>query len=163
MSRPVPVLPVTGAGVRGLGAPRPVPANANAVPTRQAATACMVLLAGRRVDDRPVIRALTSSTTQTVIQAQRIQARTTAPVRASGRPAEGRRAVATSLPSDLVRRRRDRVEGQLRWTGRWARRQRSPPARTSKESTRATAGSWRQQARYLCSSRALGHALDIHR
>src|SRR5664280_287900 len=76
---PAPALPVTGAGARGVGISRPMPANANAVPTRHAATDCMVLLAGRRVDDRPVIRALTSITIQRVIHTHRIQARTTAP------------------------------------------------------------------------------------
>jgi hypothetical protein len=63
----------------GIDANRPTAEKANAVPTRQAAIDCMVLLAGSAAAGRPVSHDLTSKNTHVVIHSHEIQASVRAP------------------------------------------------------------------------------------
>jgi hypothetical protein len=58
----------------GPGDTRLATAKASVVPTRHAASDCMVRLAGSRIEDRPVTRDRNSSVMHTVIHNHRIQA-----------------------------------------------------------------------------------------
>jgi hypothetical protein len=63
----------------GIDANRPTTEKAKAVPTRQAAIDCIVLLAGSTVVGRPVTNDLISKNTHVVIHSHEIQASARAP------------------------------------------------------------------------------------